>query len=104
MERKALYELLKTPNPDEYPWPGAPEEIDPYCRNSNPEKGPMNWDLWYNYCMRQTQLRDLEEYNIENYFCYVCKKTDPLVKKSPKGLRALNRCLICYDVWMCREH
>eukprot|EP00971_Amphidinium_carterae_P349126 6490860-Amphidinium_carterae.1 len=46
MERKALYELLKWPNPDEYPWPGAPEFIDPYCRNNDPEKGPMNCDVW----------------------------------------------------------
>eukprot|EP00971_Amphidinium_carterae_P032061 631414-Amphidinium_carterae.2 len=49
MERKALCEFLKTPNPDEYPWPGAPEFIDPYCKNNDPEKGPMNCDLWYNY-------------------------------------------------------
>eukprot|EP00971_Amphidinium_carterae_P008580 169187-Amphidinium_carterae.1 len=104
MERKALYELLKSPNPDEYPWRGAPEFIDPYCRNNDPEKGPMNCDVWYSYCMRQTLLRNSEEYDCLNYFCYVCKKTDSVKTRPPKGPRALSRCLICYDVWMCREH
>eukprot|EP00971_Amphidinium_carterae_P091028 1801792-Amphidinium_carterae.1 len=70
MERKALYELLKYPNPDEYPWPGAKEFIDPHCKNDDPEKGPMNCDLWYNHCMRQTLLRNFEEHDYKNYFCY----------------------------------
>eukprot|EP00971_Amphidinium_carterae_P001968 39309-Amphidinium_carterae.4 len=79
MERKALYEILRTDNPDEYPWPGAPEELDPYCQNRNPKNGPMNWDVWYNDCMRQTERRSFEPpregEERRNYFCYVCKKS-----------------------------
>eukprot|EP00971_Amphidinium_carterae_P178686 3544644-Amphidinium_carterae.1 len=103
-ERKALYEFLNYPNPDEYPWPGNKAFIDPHCTNDDPEKGPMSCDLWYNYCMRQTLLRNYEEKDFKHYFCYVCKKTDSPDKRPPKGNRLLTRCLICFDVWMCREH
>eukprot|EP00971_Amphidinium_carterae_P275093 5458260-Amphidinium_carterae.1 len=75
-ERQMLYELLDYPNPDEYPWPGAKEFISPYCKNDDPAKGPMNCELWYNYCMRQTLLRNYEKHDYKHYFCYVCKKTD----------------------------
>eukprot|EP00971_Amphidinium_carterae_P125857 2493336-Amphidinium_carterae.1 len=69
-ERQTLYELLDYPNPDEYPWLGAKEYIDPYCKNDDPAKGPMNCDLWYNYCMRQTLLRNYEDHDYKHYFCY----------------------------------
>eukprot|EP00971_Amphidinium_carterae_P070066 1386463-Amphidinium_carterae.1 len=64
----------------------------------------MNCDMWYNYCMRQTLLRNYEENDYKHYFCYVCKKTDSPDKRPPKEKRLLTRCLICFDVWMCREH
>eukprot|EP00971_Amphidinium_carterae_P311799 6197578-Amphidinium_carterae.1 len=44
-ERQALYEFLRYPNPDEYPWPGAKEFIDPFCKNDDPEKGPMSCEI-----------------------------------------------------------
>eukprot|EP00971_Amphidinium_carterae_P341358 6480118-Amphidinium_carterae.1 len=85
MERMALYEHLQTDNPDNYPWPGAPEEIDPYCPNRDPANGPMNWDMWYNYCMRQTERRSFEQEEKKNYFCYVCKKKGSQERTRPTG-------------------
>eukprot|EP00971_Amphidinium_carterae_P274285 5443276-Amphidinium_carterae.2 len=54
LERKALFETIREENPDEYPWPGAPEELDPYCPNRDPKNGPVNWDIWFSHCHRQT--------------------------------------------------
>eukprot|EP00971_Amphidinium_carterae_P242568 4816124-Amphidinium_carterae.2 len=77
MERKALYETIDLANPDDYPWPGAPEKDDQYWDNEDPTKGPMNWWNWDYYCSEQAEIRSFampSEEKMKYYYCYVCKK------------------------------
>eukprot|EP00971_Amphidinium_carterae_P061747 1222815-Amphidinium_carterae.1 len=83
MERRALFETVSLSNPDDYPWPGEAVRDDPDDENEDPTRGPMSWWNWDFFCCVQTEYR-----------------TRP---KHPDAAE-LFKCLICEDVYMCREH
>eukprot|EP00971_Amphidinium_carterae_P011962 235990-Amphidinium_carterae.1 len=97
-EREALYELLPETNPDEYPW----EDIEDHLvgiENRDPRTGPVErwrWEqYWYDKLQARSFRRSLEYGPLP--VCYVCRKTGT-------WSASLSRCIICDDVFMCREH
>eukprot|EP00971_Amphidinium_carterae_P349127 6490860-Amphidinium_carterae.2 len=102
----ALYETIDLANPDDCPWPGAPEKEDQFCENEDPTKGPMNRWNWDFYCSEQAELRSFTmppEEKMKYYFCYICRKRGKKVR-NPDWLIDMFKCLICEDVYMCAEH
>eukprot|EP00971_Amphidinium_carterae_P003849 76383-Amphidinium_carterae.1 len=105
MERRALYETLDLPNPDDYPWPGSDVKDDPQWENEDPTKGPTNWWSWDFHCCVQAEFRCLtvpEREKMKHYVCYICKKPGTWVT-DPDQID-MYKCLICDDVYMCKEH
>eukprot|EP00971_Amphidinium_carterae_P315005 6261845-Amphidinium_carterae.1 len=101
MERKALYETIDLANPDDYPWPGAPEKDDQYCANEDPTKGPVNRSTWEVHCSEQTEERSFampSEEKMKYYHCYTCKKKG-MKKRNPEWVVDMFKCLICEDVY-----
>eukprot|EP00971_Amphidinium_carterae_P242589 4816654-Amphidinium_carterae.1 len=105
MERRALFETLDLSNPDDYPWPGNAVRGDPDHENEDPTQGPMSWWNWDFYCCVQTEYRFLTvppEDRMHYYHCYVCNK--PGTRPNHPDNAELFKCLICEDVYMCKEH
>eukprot|EP00971_Amphidinium_carterae_P262259 5201870-Amphidinium_carterae.1 len=105
MERRALFETLDLSNPDDYPWPGSAVRDDPDHENEDPTQGPMSWWNWDFYCCVQTEYRCLQlppEDKMHRYYCYVCEK--PGTRPEHPDSAELFKCLICEDVYMCKEH
>eukprot|EP00971_Amphidinium_carterae_P038017 747509-Amphidinium_carterae.1 len=116
MERKALFETIITKSwrtrespgrsmrsPDDYPWPQMEDELFD-CTNNDPHNGPVSRDVWHVYWNRQTELfcdfpppQEVEEAGL--YRCYVCR-----AMPTRENQVTLKRCLICRDVYMCRDH
>eukprot|EP00971_Amphidinium_carterae_P077737 1537073-Amphidinium_carterae.2 len=96
-EREALYELLPEANPDEYPWEDMEDDLVGLT-NLDPTVGMVPRWRWEEYCYENLQARSHRSRGHHDPVrkCYVCKFTEHRSR--------LYGCIICDDVFMCREH
>eukprot|EP00971_Amphidinium_carterae_P322300 6405827-Amphidinium_carterae.2 len=94
-EGEALYQLLPEANPDDYPWENMEDDLVG-IRNQDPTVGCVERWRWEEYCYEKLQARS-HRYHGKDQHCYVCKKRESYYQR-------LYCCIICDDVYMCRQH